>query len=297
MQQTLNLLRSNCSDICVCFPLSAAVQQQIWKSHVTHAIATHTATLLQLWLQYGTSKWVTHTAAMHTATRQLKLRSTSTAHDLTAPMKVKEEVIMMQVCVPCVARVGRVLQGVVGCCKVLQDVARCYVLQRCVREGTRKRVSSCCRVLHYVLRTQAREDQLSLQAFLYMWCDSFIRVTWLMHTHDITHANMWQDASICVTWLLHMCGRTHLRVWFDSFMCGMSHSYIWLDSFIYRWNFLARCLECWASSFTCGTLMSRIWYRYVTCLWNMIRAYLRCDCYLCDTWLGFVRDCHASHLI
>ena len=90
----------------------------------------------------------------------------------------------------------------------------------------------------------------------YVWHDSFINVTWLIHKCDMTHSYVWQDSSIypqspcasstsgvprCVTWLIHMCDMTHLYVWHDSSInvtwlihrCDMTHSYMWQDSFIY----------------------------------------------------------------
>jgi len=54
---------------------------------------------------------------------------------------------------------------------------------------------------------------------LYVWCDSFTCVTWLIH--------------MCMTWLIHMCDVTHSRVWHDSSMCvcDMTDLYVWCDSF------------------------------------------------------------------
>ena len=51
----------------------------------------------------------------------------------------------------------------------------------------------------------------------YVWHDSFIFVTWLLHVCDITHSYVQND--ICGTWLLHMCDMTCSYVWPDSFMC------------------------------------------------------------------------------
>ena len=53
----------------------------------------------------------------------------------------------------------------------------------------------------------------------YVRHDSFIRVTWLMHTCDMTHSYVWHDSFICVTWLIHTCDMTHSYVWHDSFIC------------------------------------------------------------------------------
>ena len=112
----------------------------------------------------------------------------------------------------------------------------------------------------------------------YVWHDSFIRVTWLIHMCDI--ADSLHDSFICVTWLIHMCDMTHSYVWHDSFicvtwlirMCDMTHSCVWHDSFI--------CLTCimhmcdltssylWHASFirvtwilhTCDMTHSHVWH-------------------------------------
>ena len=50
----------------------------------------------------------------------------------------------------------------------------------------------------------------------YAWHDSFICVTWLNHTCDMTHLYAWLthlhawNSFICVTWLMHTCDMTHL---------------------------------------------------------------------------------------
>jgi len=101
----------------------------------------------------------------------------------------------------------------------------------------------------------------------YVWHDSFICVTWLIHmthsapchSHDSFICATWlihmthsapchsYNLFICVTWLITMCDMTHPYVWHDSFicvrhdsficatwlihMCDMTHSYVWRDSF------------------------------------------------------------------
>ena len=45
----------------------------------------------------------------------------------------------------------------------------------------------------------------------YVWNDSFICVSWLIHMCDMTHSYVWHDSFICVSWLIH--------VWHDSFIC------------------------------------------------------------------------------
>jgi len=43
----------------------------------------------------------------------------------------------------------------------------------------------------------------------YVWQDSFVFVTGLIHMCNMTHSYGWHDSFICVTWLIHMCDRTH----------------------------------------------------------------------------------------
>jgi len=42
----------------------------------------------------------------------------------------------------------------------------------------------------------------------YMWHDSFIYVTWLIHICNMTHSYMWHDSFICHTWI-HTGRQTH----------------------------------------------------------------------------------------
>ena len=51
-----------------------------------------------------------------------------------------------------------------------------------------------------------------------VWHDSFIRVTWLIPTLDMTHSYVWHDSFIRVTWLIHTCDMTHSYVWHNSFI-------------------------------------------------------------------------------
>jgi len=46
----------------------------------------------------------------------------------------------------------------------------------------------------------------------YVWHDSFICVTWLIHMFNRTHSYVWHDSFICVTWLIHMCDMTPLKL-------------------------------------------------------------------------------------
>jgi len=50
----------------------------------------------------------------------------------------------------------------------------------------------------------------------YVWRDSSIYVTWLIHMCDVTHPYVWRDSSIYVTWLIHMHDMNHPYVCRDS---------------------------------------------------------------------------------
>jgi len=59
----------------------------------------------------------------------------------------------------------------------------------------------------------------------YVWHDSFICVTWLIHMCDMTPSYVWQDALIYVTWLMHTCDMTQSCMWHDSFIHVTWHSH------------------------------------------------------------------------
>jgi len=56
------------------------------------------------------------------------------------------------------------------------------------------------------------------ESFMYVWHDSLICVTWLIHMCHMTHTYVWHDSFICVTWLIHICDMTHSLVLYDSFI-------------------------------------------------------------------------------
>ena len=87
---------------------------------------------------------------------------------------------------------------------------------------------------------------------LYVWRDSFVRATWLIHIYSY----MWHDSFIRVTWLIYTCGVTYqcrficvtwlalelivvafyiwsiylLQYWCSViYMCGMTYLYVWHD--------------------------------------------------------------------
>jgi len=50
----------------------------------------------------------------------------------------------------------------------------------------------------------------------YVWHDTFICVTWFIHTCDMTHSYMWHDSFTCVKWLIYMSS-TRSDVLHDAF--------------------------------------------------------------------------------
>ena len=68
-----------------------------------------------------------------------------------------------------------------------------------------------------LLRTATRS--VVNHAFVRVWCDSFICVTWFIHMCDMTHSYVWHDSFISVTWLIHMCDMIHSYVWQVSWPC------------------------------------------------------------------------------
>jgi len=129
--------------------------------------------------------------------------------------------------------------------------------------------------------------------FLNEWRDVFKRVTWLYiscGTHrslHVPHSIVWHDSFIYVTRLLHMCETTHLYVWHDSFicvtwlihMCAMTHSYAWHDSFTRTCDMPHSHTYVWHASFT---------HVRVTCLIHT----RTCDMphsHTCDTTINVAR--------
>jgi len=159
-----------------------------------------------------------------------------------------------------VAECHSVLQCVVVCCSVLQCGAVCcsvsYAIHSCVYaclvkyESFLKKEPYFCRprlfahsnclcihvtciglfCKHFTLHTHCNTQQCVLQC---VCNDSFISVTELMHTCDMTqscvwhdsfmcdmtHSYVWHDLFMCVTWLMHTCDMTRAYVWHNSFIC------------------------------------------------------------------------------
>ena len=97
-----------------------------------------------------------------------------------------------------------------------------------------------------------------------------MRVTWLIHTCDMTHSCVWHDSFIRVTWRIHMCDMTPFTCFH---ICDMTHSYVWHDSFI-----------------------SETWLIHMC---GMTHSYVSHDSFICVTWRIHMCDkwvrCHLTH--
>jgi len=162
----------------------------------------------------------------------------------------------------------------------------------------------------------------------YVWHDSLICVTWLIHMCDMTHSYVWRDSFICVTWLIHTCNVTHYYVWHDSFIrvtwlihtFVMTHSYVWHDSsvglyacfihiismfIIYMCDNVIYICDCFYAfpdgghasliQFTCRWFICvTIWFIFVTVTcsyaWDVLHSY---NLYTCTTRLIHVVYTHV----
>jgi len=74
----------------------------------------------------------------------------------------------------------------------------------------------------------------------YMWRDSFVCGTSLIHICVVTHSYfcVWRFGLFCDTWLIHMCDVTHLDVWRDSSVCVTWLIRIWARDVFVRVTWL-----------------------------------------------------------
>ena len=84
----------------------------------------------------------------------------------------------------------------------------------------------------------------------------FICGTWLISC--VPERYVWHDSFICVTWLIHMCDMTQLHD--VTHAIHMTHSYAWNDSFICGTWLISSVTESYVGhdSFTCVTWLSYI---------------------------------------
>ena len=97
-----------------------------------------------------------------------------------------------------------------------------------------------------LIRIRDMTNSYAWQTYLYTSHDSFIHVTWLIHSRDMTHSYIWHDSFVNVTWLV-LDSNTRLLVEQSSWKKKndsskflkwlihirlMSHSYTWHKSFL-----------------------------------------------------------------
>jgi len=140
---------------------------------------------------------------------------------------------------------------------------------------------------------------------------------------DLTHIYVWRDSYICVTWLIHMWDVTHTYVGRDSYifeMClypwesaAQSHIFI-CDIFLCIYNcffFPHRCINVhYISHIYMSLYITYLYVRHVTdafaChdtilretwlfhMWDMPYLYVGRDSYICGTWLVHMWDVTVS---
>ena len=115
----------------------------------------------------------------------------------------------------------------------------------------------------------------------YVWRDSFMCGTWLIHMCHMTHSYVRHDSIICVTWLIHMCHMTHSYVWHDSLICVTWLIHVWHDSFICVTWLIDLCdmthLYVWHDS-----LIRVPWLNHMC---DMTHSYVWHDSPICVIWL------------
>jgi len=157
----------------------------------------------------------------------------------------------------------------------------------------------------------------------YIWHDSYIFETWLIHICDMTRdsyfcvtwVSSWMmvgcdvahDAYICVTTLLHICDITHTYMWHDSwliFLCDMSQFVddggVWLGSwrihicdmthdsyFCVTWLSLRMMAECdSAPTLSCG----EVYIRGINAAVQVLCCV--CGCGVGGYWVILIHMCH-----
>ena len=143
---------------------------------------------------------------------------------------------------------------------------------------------------NFCLRWERDVARMSGSCHIYVWPDSFRYICDMTHSdvgHD-TPSYVWHDSFILPTRLIHMFERTHLYVCHDSFIgatrlirrCDTTHAYVQRGS-IKR----ATHLWAWHESFVCVTWLIR------TC--DMIDSYGRYVSFIRVTWL--IHMCDMTH--
>jgi len=74
------------------------------------------------------------------------------------------------------------------------------------------------------------------------------------------HSYVWHDSFICVTWLIHVCDLTHSCVWLDSFICRLQQD-AYRNFLLFNKNKIRYVPYCRR---TYESVMSHIWISHVT---------------------------------
>jgi len=113
----------------------------------------------------------------------------------------------------------------------------------------------------------------------YVWHDSFISATWLIHLCDMTHSYVWHDSFICVTWLFEQATYRrglcrYFSVWCHLSICVPSPLYIcvaWPRDYITRTH-IFRCTKVYLYIYM-YIYTYTYWYIY---MYMYTRKYWRC---------------------
>jgi len=102
---------------------------------------------------------------------------------------------------------------------------------------------------------------------------------------DMTHSYVWHDSFICVTWLIHMCDMTHSYVWHDSFIgvTGLIHTaqHFQLSHLLYSYV-TWRIHVCDVTHLICVTWLIHMYDMTHSCVSN--------DPFIYPTWLFFTHE-------
>jgi len=97
---------------------------------------------------------------------------------------------------PLASTISKTLRSVLVCVCVCVLVCVCVYWRVCVY------VFVCVRVVNLSVSVCLYIYCCHLSCALFMWHDSFIWVSWLIHTCDLASSYVWHDSFICVTWLI-----------------------------------------------------------------------------------------------
>jgi len=107
----------------------------------------------------------------------------------------------------------------------------------------------------------------------YVWHDSLICVTWLIHMCDMTHWYVWRDTLKCMTWLIHLCVTRDRQTMGKVLTWHDIHSYLWSIHICEEFIFVKHSYLWYIH--ICGTFMSCqvIFFSPMWYIWEMIQWY------------------------